>query len=119
MYVQEAFRVRAAWSGSSTGCEIEYKSGGDHLFLNKVIKLPTENGRWYPSIHMPKEAARIFLRVKDVRVERLQNITEEQAAKEGCINNIGFIHSPDNEYDRIHTAREHFITIWDSTVPKK
>lgn len=36
-----------------------------------------------PSIHMPKEAARIFLKVKDVRVERLQEITEEQALAEG------------------------------------
>lgn len=39
--------------------------------------------KWHPSIHMPKEAARIFLKVKDVRVERLQDITEEQALKEG------------------------------------
>lgn len=34
-------------------------------------------GKWQPSIHMPKEAARIFLRVTDVRVERLRDITEE------------------------------------------
>lgn len=39
--------------------------------------------RWLPSIHMPKEAARIFLRVTDVRVERLQDITEEAVRKEG------------------------------------
>lgn len=38
---------------------------------------------WCPSIHMPKDAARIFLMVKDVRVERLQDITEEQAKAEG------------------------------------
>lgn len=36
-----------------------------------------------PSIHMPKEAARIFLKVTDVRVERLRDITEEQAEREG------------------------------------
>ncbi|MCH5340084.1 MAG: hypothetical protein J1E01_01325 [Acetatifactor sp.] len=75
--------------------------------------------RWRPSIHMPKEAARIFLRVTDIRVERLQDITEDGATKEGCINNIGFVHSPDNEYDGIHTAREQFITVWNSTIPKK
>lgn len=38
---------------------------------------------WKPSIHMPKEAARIWLKVTDVRVERLQDITDDQAKKEG------------------------------------
>lgn len=47
-----------------------------------------ENGKeiqikWHPSIHMPKEAARIWLKVKGVWVERLQDITEEQAKAEG------------------------------------
>lgn len=40
--------------------------------------------RWRPSIHMPKEAARLFLRVTDVRVERLQDITIDGAIAEGC-----------------------------------
>lgn len=39
--------------------------------------------KWSPSLHMPREAARIFLRVTGVRVERLQEITEEQSVKEG------------------------------------
>ena len=71
-----------------------------------------------PSIHMPKEAARIWLKVTDARVERLQSITEDGAKAEGAIDNRGFIHSPENEYDRIHTARDHFIKIWNSTVKK-
>lgn len=41
-------------------------------------------GTWRPSIHMPKAAARLFLRVTDVRVERLQAITPEQIDAEGC-----------------------------------
>lgn len=47
-------------------------------------------GIWRPSIHMPKEAARLFLRVTTVRVERLREITCEQAYKEGCTNPIRF-----------------------------
>ncbi len=73
---------------------------------------------WHPSIHMPKEAARIWLKVTDVRVEHLQDITDDGAKAEGAIDNRGLIHSPENEYDRIHTAREHFAEIWNSTIKK-
>jgi len=41
--------------------------------------------KWHPSIHMPKSAARIFLRVTDVRVERVQDITEDGARAEGWV----------------------------------
>nr|DAV89879.1 MAG TPA: ASCH domain protein [Caudoviricetes sp.] len=80
---------------------------------------------WHPSIHMPKEAARIWLKVTDVRVERLQSITEEGAIREGaegekchhtnagafgCIDcmNTGWIEPPQVE----------FMQIWDSTIKK-
>ena len=76
------------------------------------------DAKWHPSIHMPKEAARIWLKAMNVRVERLQEITEEQAKAEGAIDNREFIHSPDNEYDQIHTAKEHFGEIWNSTIKK-
>ena len=49
----------------------------------------------------------------------MQEITEEQAKAEGGIDNRGFIHSPGNEYDDIHSAREHFAKIWDSTISKE
>lgn len=89
-------------------------------YLYKVGCKEAENLpiKWHPSIHMPKEAARIWLKVTDVRVERLQEITEEQAKAEGAIDNSGFIHSPDNEYNSIHTAKEHFKQIWNSTIKK-
>lgn len=51
---------------------------------------------WRPSIHMPKEAARIFLKVTGVRVERLQEITEEQAKAEGVVHLFDDL--PDAEY---------------------
>lgn len=74
---------------------------------------------WRPSIHMPKEAARIFLRVKDVRIERLQDMTEEQAEKEGCSAGYWNItcgpFGNDDDPDE-WTAIEHFQKVWDSTI---
>lgn len=65
--------------------------------------------KWRPSIHMPKEAARIFLRVTDVRVERLQDITEIEAIKEGA--NVW------GEGTELEIpARSEFCQIWDSTI---
>lgn len=102
--------VRETWNKAKEG--YFYKADWEKDGIADIKK-------WKPSIHMPKDAARIFLKVTDVRVERLQDITEEQAEKEGGINNIGFIHSPDNKYDSIHTAREDFrYNIWNKTIKK-
>lgn len=71
---------------------------------------------WHPSIHMPKEAARIWLKVKDVRVERLQDITEDGAKAEGANwkngKNVGW------EEKMNRTAIERFAEIWNSTIKK-
>lgn len=65
--------------------------------------------KWKPSIHMPKEAARIWLKVTNVRVERLQEITEVQAQAEGC-NSVLLTGAC--------TARGQFEDLWNSTVKK-
>nr|DAG36578.1 MAG TPA: hypothetical protein [Caudoviricetes sp.] len=108
--------VRETWGeGYEDGTYI-YKASdklANHPMCKESSKL-----LYHPSIHMPKEAARIWLRVVGVQLERLQDITENGAKAEGAIDNRGFIHSPENEYNRIHTAREHFAEIWNSTIKK-
>lgn len=68
---------------------------------------------WKPSIHMPKEAARIWLKVTDVRVERLQEINAESALAEGADK---YIHT-NGELDENMTITS-FIGIWNSTIKK-
>lgn len=43
---------------------------------------------WKPSIHMPKEAARIWLQIVEVRIERLRDITEDGARCEGVLREL-------------------------------
>lgn len=65
--------------------------------------------KWKPSIHMPKEAARIWLKVTNVSVERLQEISGEDLIKEG----IDLFQS---SYVRV--AFDEFKNIWNSTIKK-
>jgi hypothetical protein len=76
------------------------------------------DARWHPSIHMPKEAARIWLKVTDVRVERLQEITVDGCHREGI--NIETSAVTDGEtLNRNHDfSLEKFEILWDSTVKK-
>ena len=68
-------------------------------------------GKWRPSIHMPKEVARIWLKVTDVRVELLQEITSEQIGREGV--EVEYPHVLNGEEKRYA-----FSTLWNSTVKK-
>ena len=78
--------------------------------------------KWKPSIHMPKEATRIWLKVTDVRVERLQEISEDGAVKEGiyvanckdCNAPFGCDACPDEGYNEI----DEFVELWNITVKK-
>lgn len=79
--------VRETWRKSPyTNNYVYLADGAEELFSQSCDSeiLDDTAWKWKPSIHMPKEAARIFLKVTDVRVERLQDITDEQAIKEGC-----------------------------------
>src|SRR5690606_10589745 len=91
-----------------------YRADGEKIDMptiygGTVIYGKADGLKWRPSIHMPREAARIFLRVKNVRVERLQDISEEEAIKEGAK-----AYGPNNCSGT--SARIAFAEIWDKTT---
>lgn len=73
LWVRETWR----WKTPSVLDETKY------IYRADIHPADETEQKWRPSIHMPREAARIFLRVTDVRVERLQDMTEDDAFAEG------------------------------------
>lgn len=103
----DVFYVRETW-GRYSVCEgimpdIYYKADG-----NAPDKI-----KWIPSIHMPREAARIFLRVTDVRVERLQAMSIDDIRQEGITENKRALFK--GTYGAL---LEEFMELWDTTVKK-
>lgn len=78
--------------------------------------------KWKPSIHMPKEAARIWLKVMNVRVERLQEITDEQAKREGIQYDecpTGFTWKQETDMHNCYTTQIGAMqALWNSTIKK-
>lgn len=104
LYVREAFCPNyfdesiAGYRGDGLrGNRNAYKADYRKDVVGDVVPEP----KWHPSIHMPKEAARIWLKVTDVRVERLQHIDDDGVVAEGL--QIG----------------DPFDELWDSTIKKK
>lgn len=131
LWVRETWcKGRIEYGEEPDGRNVPYigQCTGDDRIIHKEWALRNDIGLedvvWKPSIHMPKAAARIFLRVKDVRVERLQEITVLDAINEGCSGticdhadahptlgctdcyNTGWLEAPDAE----------FAQLWDTTI---
>lgn len=126
LYVRETWYYESHMEDMTTG-EPDLPSGAysrRYIFKANCPDYPVNVGvgqhGWRPSIHMPREAARIFLRVTDVRAERLQSITEEQARAEGAepFMMTTDVDKPDNEkrWEEKLPALVSFSGIWNSTI---
>nr|WP_287937759.1 hypothetical protein [Algoriphagus sp.] len=73
--------VKETWSNLNG----DFPQADPYIVFKSDLDHPNQHGpvTWKPSIHMPKEASRIWLMVEDIRVERLQEISEEDAIAEG------------------------------------
>ena len=106
LYVRETWHKYTKRVGSGESCHLAEFYG----YKASIANSEDANEPWNQSINLPKEAARIWLKVMDVRVEQLQNITEAGAINEGCIDDI--------EYAKGKSARNHFIGLWNNTIKK-
>lgn len=121
LYVRETWHKYTKRIGKGENCRLVECYG----YKASIANSEDANEPWKPSIHMPKEAARIWLKVTDVRLERLHDMTEDDALKEGaqgtrcdhaglgmfgctdCMN-TGWLEPPIVE----------FMQIWDGTIKK-
>lgn len=108
--VEDILYVRETWQLLPSGFD---EMPSECWYIYKATdELSDECTRWLPSLHMPKEAARIFLKVTDVRVERLQDITETQVRKEGFRDYLA-------ADDTFYPCGYYFRQAWDSTINKQ
>lgn len=127
LYVRETWQYLYELDGNEQVIEDTgkyYYAATDTIPFNTYVD---ENGvrhdhaPWRPSIHMPKEAARIFLRVTNVRVERLQEMKDEDCEKEGLENFCKKCSTLFSECDTCLNdggIKEDFKELWDSTIKK-
>lgn len=103
LWVRETF-CQKSWD-TNKGCyyratdDVDCIDDGDgYAVINKDGSLKSP---WKPSIHMPRWASRITLEITNVRVERLQDISEDDAIAEGCSGKIDGLEYPSQQYKQL------------------
>lgn len=106
LYVRETWAPADETEG--TPGDYIYRAGGD--FSGAKVK-------WHSSMFMPKKAARIFLRITNVRCEPVQNITEDEAKAEGAKSFLLYFTKPQDVSIKT-TYKAGFHSLWDSIHKK-
>lgn len=115
LYVREAHAI----VGSTDPGWVLYRASGYEAECERHgfdAPPPESEVRWRPSIHMPRWASRLTLIVTDVRVQRVQDISEADAVAEGCPGRLGPAPDFPDEWDP--TPVEEFRDLWNSLYAK-
>ncbi|WP_411909250.1 hypothetical protein [Mesorhizobium sp. AD1-1] len=115
LYVREAWRCNGWASDVAT---IMYRASEGDGYTAMTEQYPADGkqplrvtGTWRPGIHMPRWASRLTLTVTEVRVQRLQEISEEDARSEGAAENeVGYWSHDGTEFGL--TAKDSFAGLW-------
>ena len=107
LYVRETWHKYTKRIGKGESCRLAEFYG----YKASVANSEDAEEPWKPSIHMPKKAARIWLKVTYVHVERLQDITIDDIRREG-LSSVA-VHAGDMEI-----ALEEWKILWNSTIKK-
>lgn len=104
--VKSYFPPRALYKATESRHCVQFDGDG----FAEINKDGTEKSPWRPSIFMPRWASRITLEITKVRVERLQEISEEDCLAEGCPDALG------SEYciDGMSCRKAWYADLWDS-----
>ena len=128
LWVKETCRIW--WDGASVGgAVVEYRADGAKVSVpgfgrivpgvgavdgGSLSDFMQDHVRWRPSIFMPRAASRLTLAVEEIRVERLQSITEDDARAEGCVAGLLVpVPGPLPTWDEL-TAVGEYARLWDS-----
>ena len=126
LYVRETWHKYTKRIGKGESCRLAEFYG----YKASIANSEDTNEPWKPSIHMPKEAARIWLKVMNVRVERLQEMKPVDVIKEGaypdcwdCLNAYGesgsqCCYGTEEQCSQCDEVMMEWEKLWNSTIKK-
>lgn len=120
LYVRETWHKYTKRVGHGENCRLQEFYG----YKASIANSEDASEKWHPSIHMPKQAARIWLKVTGVRAERLRDISPENLRKEGMKLDV-LPEECESQYDKFgaiyfcNEVRADFSKLWNSTIKKQ